>query len=195
MFRILGAAVAAVTLVLAGSAGAATIIDFESYATGTAINGALDGPQEPAILARGTIVEGISGASGKVLQTTNFAPGGLSNLFFKGIRVDPQGDGYAGDLDYGITLHSIDIFMPDGGYLRTRSDDYHVIPAGQWYTWTAGQWFDGNSPLHVRGVAYIDNIVFTGQYVAVPEPAAWAMMIAGFALVGVAFRRRRLAPA
>ena len=31
----------------------------------------------------------------------------------------------------------------------------------------------------------------TADYTAVPEPAAWAMMISGFGLVGAAMRRRR----
>lgn len=35
----------------------------------------------------------------------------------------------------------------------------------------------------------------TATITAVPEPAAWAMMIAGFGLTGAALRRRRLAPA
>jgi len=41
----------------------------------------------------------------------------------------------------------------------------------------------------------LDNIVFTVKdsvaMPAVPEPASWAMMIAGFGLVGAAMRRRR----
>lgn len=39
------------------------------------------------------------------------------------------------------------------------------------------------------GIAFeVDDIVFTG--IAVPEPSTWAMMIAGFGLVGGAMRRR-----
>lgn len=34
-----------------------------------------------------------------------------------------------------------------------------------------------------------------GQLGAVPEPATWGMMLAGFAAVGIAFRRRRRIPA
>ena len=42
--------------------------------------------------------------------------------------------------------------------------------------------------------AVIDNIVLseTGGAVGVPEPAAWALMLAGFGVSGVALRRRRL---
>jgi hypothetical protein len=35
---------------------------------------------------------------------------------------------------------------------------------------------------------------FTGSAAPVPEPAAWAMMIGGFALAGTTLRRRRDAP-
>jgi hypothetical protein len=42
------------------------------------------------------------------------------------------------------------------------------------------------------GVAFeIDDIAVAG---VVPEPATWAMLIAGFGLVGAAMRRQRLAP-
>ena len=36
---------------------------------------------------------------------------------------------------------------------------------------------------------------FTPQFQAVPEPASWAMLIAGFGLTGAAMRRRRVAAA
>ena len=42
---------------------------------------------------------------------------------------------------------------------------------------------DGPTPLN----AYFRNLVITGS---VPEPATWGLMIAGFAIVGVAARRR-----
>ena len=41
------------------------------------------------------------------------------------------------------------------------------------------------------GALRVDNL--TGSADAVPEPATWGLMIAGFALVGVASRRRRFA--
>ena len=37
----------------------------------------------------------------------------------------------------------------------------------------------------------IDNVVLNGSTSAVPEPASWAMMIAGFGAVGAAMRRGR----
>jgi hypothetical protein len=41
----------------------------------------------------------------------------------------------------------------------------------------------------------IDNFSLSAEAAAVPEPASWAMLIAGFGLVGAAARRRRVATA
>jgi PEP-CTERM motif len=41
----------------------------------------------------------------------------------------------------------------------------------------------------------VDNFLITGDTAAVPEPASWAMLIAGFGLVGAVARRRRLVAA
>lgn len=48
------------------------------------------------------------------------------------------------------------------------------------------------SPLDTIG---IDNLVFSAAVPAVPEPATWAMLIAGFGAAGTALRRRRRAVA
>lgn len=39
---------------------------------------------------------------------------------------------------------------------------------------------------------FVQDMAFTAVFDAVPEPATWAMMIAGFGMVGFAARRRRL---
>ena len=49
--------------------------------------------------------------------------------------------------------------------------------------------FGGRAPSADGNSIYADNITFTLGG-AVPEPATWAMMIAGFGLVGGAMRRR-----
>jgi hypothetical protein len=38
----------------------------------------------------------------------------------------------------------------------------------------------------------IDNILVTGVNSAVPEPASWLLMIAGFGLSGIALRRKQI---
>ena len=45
------------------------------------------------------------------------------------------------------------------------------------------------------GVYYNDSTAINVTLTAVPEPASWALMIAGFGLVGVAARRRAAAAA
>lgn len=42
---------------------------------------------------------------------------------------------------------------------------------------------------------FVSEVTFDGQAGAVPEPASWALMIAGFALVGATLRRRRMVAA
>lgn len=75
------------------------------------------------------------------------------------------------------------------------------ISAQDWYSVD----FYGNPPMtegwRVRadGGFYIDNIevewIYEGLSSPVPEPAAWALMIAGFGLAGATLRRRRYAAA
>ncbi len=55
------------------------------------------------------------------------------------------------------------------------------------YTDAAGNPFTGGGGANVGLIEIIDNIEFGA---AIPEPATWAMMIAGFGLVGGAMRRR-----
>ena len=61
-----------------------------------------------------------------------------------------------------------------------------------------GTWgeFSGFVPVH-RNRAWIESLVPGAFGGAIPEPASWAMMLAGFALVGVAMRRQagRASPA
>lgn len=56
----------------------------------------------------------------------------------------------------------------------------------------------GSTTVSLDGSYEVDRISFTSQVQtgfegAVPEPASWAMLIAGFGLTGAAMRRRRLA--
>ena len=54
--------------------------------------------------------------------------------------------------------------------------------------------FGGNSGSVARGAPGLDNVSLTAK-AAVPEPATWALMIAGFGLAGAALRRRAPAAA
>ena len=52
-----------------------------------------------------------------------------------------------------------------------------------------------NNILGLNNDASYEKLVFTNVGGSVPEPASWAMLIAGFGLVGAAARRRRAAVA
>lgn len=60
------------------------------------------------------------------------------------------------------------------------------------YTYTGCDGFNfGDVVYSVHGSGKIDRILVDGAELAVPEPATWSMLIAGFGLVGAAIRRRR----
>jgi PEP-CTERM motif len=85
----------------------------------------------------------------------------------------------AGDYWFGISGDNIEIGLSLGDPLNSPI----------WLlTGNSGQ-FDGSSFI---GAAYN---VYAGASGGVPEPASWAMLIAGFGLTGAAMRRRRTAVA
>jgi hypothetical protein len=70
------------------------------------------------------------------------------------------------------------LIVANGGFIQSYSHDYGFAPGSK----TVG------FGLNRQGVA--DNFTFMGMANAVPEPASWALMIAGFSLAGAAARRR-----
>jgi hypothetical protein len=77
-----------------------------------------------------------------------------------------------------------EVYFPDGGD-ATYHLAYTFAPTGGSTTIR----FFGNSTQPVSDERFgIDNVVVSG---AVPEPAAWGLMITGFGALGAALRRRR----
>ena len=66
-----------------------------------------------------------------------------------------------------------------GGFIESFSRDYGFAPGSA----TVG--------FGVNRLGVADNFTFDGVTNAVPEPASWALMIAGFGLVGGAMRSRK----
>jgi hypothetical protein len=94
------------------------------------------------------------------------------------------------------TTHTIDIYSASGGFVfkaggRKLSDQ---IPNGQWMTTAVNFHTDGDSHLDFNGPGassfLIDNFRYSAVLSYVPESGTWAMMIAGFGLVGGAMRAR-----
>lgn len=96
-----------------------------------------------------------------------------------------------------IDVHNkVQVLDPLGAVLATFDGSAFMPHDGNWFTASTNRrvWFSagagetiGGLRLSTTGVAF----EFDDFAAAVPEPATWAMLLSGFALVGVAARRRR----
>ncbi len=80
----------------------------------------------------------------------------------------------------GAGLQTLGTFTTNGGLFTARSASAFQLVAGSSYTLS----FTGL--VAEDRTSFIDGVTLT----AVPEPATWGLMLAGFAMVGVAARRR-----
>lgn len=71
-----------------------------------------------------------------------------------------------------------------GPFADPNDDDGLTVPHGEFTFW---------DPAQLRGFDAVVLSVTSANLSAVPEPSIWAMMIAGFGLVGAAFRRPKSA--
>ena len=110
----------------------------------------------------------------------------------------------AGAYSYAITLKSVGIDTVDGTGYRTFTALGGVVTLGaraQLPTYQSTGSLTGTqtlAPGEMFGVIVDDNGNYGGDstglnfsITAVPEPAAWGLMLAGFGMVGAAARRRR----
>lgn len=91
------------------------------------------------------------------------------------------------------TFQSFDVFLPEGGQVSFMGRHW-LVEAGLWTTIELNSTIWYPAPLKIRGKdALFDNLVVSSEFLSpIPEPATWAMMIAGFGLVGAVARARRL---
>ncbi len=87
----------------------------------------------------------------------------------------------------GVTFES---FIP-GAFVATLAT---LTAANPTYSYSGTGYFPGGTALGIAvnydGVYYNDSTGVNFTFTTVPEPASWALMVAGFGLVGVAARRR-----
>lgn len=86
----------------------------------------------------------------------------------------------------GVSLFSGAVALTFGAYGNPGTYAHYGVTSNNGI---GGFAFSGNA----AGNTSIDNLAANGGPTGVPEPAAWALMIAGFGLAGNALRRRRVA--
>jgi hypothetical protein len=118
-------------------------------------------------------------SAAKIITLNSFDMGRFTGAFETDLRVY--------DLDWNLLWTVTNQFAPISGTRLSYAPDVSAV---------GGLVIQHGPGSENRG---LDNISFTISDLpagpSVPEPASWAMLIAGFGLVGAAMRRRRLADA
>jgi hypothetical protein len=176
----LGAVVFATSLAFAGAANATTVVDYENGTVGQTEG-------------EWTLVD--DGAGGIAASTTaKYSGHGYILVFFRGIRSDmPFSPLFGAVLDHDFSdkftdeAETHDLIFPSGGYIKTSDGNLIFAPGERM------RFFAGDLLQVFADEVWIDNVEFVRTNVSslVPEPATWAMMIAGFGLAGVGLRRSR----
>ncbi|WP_235945650.1 FxDxF family PEP-CTERM protein [Thermaurantiacus tibetensis] len=131
-----------------------------------------------------------TGWAGTITLTTTdpLVPGGnLLTVTFAGAVAQFESDGGPGNWAAALALAAPKVPGPGGSFIAYLTD---YLPQ---------KWIESsnanNFALSFSGGATISGpYAGTGTFAAlVPEPATWAMLIAGFGMVGLAARRRRAA--
>ena len=161
-------------------ANGATIVDGPVTSTSGAVN--LIGAAYTNSFAgtTSTVLYAIDSVGDTLLRSTNPNAGTYTNLNMMGQAFQPLGLSFTNANNVGF-----DISANDGrAYLTIDSLLWRVdLGTGQ------------ATSLGVVGAGPLRGLTARGFMAAVPEPATWAMMIAGFGRVGMMARRRRMVPA
>jgi len=189
------AAGAALTIALGVVAlpASASVVDFESYAEGDAINLINPGPgvvgtPYPVLYLTGTVEHDPSAGIGDYLNlgptfTTSDQPG------FRLVSYRQVSE----NMRYTPFFRSLDVFAEKPFTIAARDGRPAIdVVAGAWQTIHLDFHVTGNTTFKLRGgEVWVDNFVFDDDFTGVPEPATWGLLIAGFGMMGAGLRRRR----
>lgn len=180
------APLAAALALAAGSASAATyLIDFESEVAGSPWG---------ALIDSAWIGGGVIGAE----NGNNFLTPNLRNQTQSTRVLSLFGGPVIGPGTYvSPQILSLDVYFTNGGSVALAGGQLFNVGAG-WSSiaftpqpathlncvWGCNLFFHGDD---IR----VDNVLLEVAVAVVPEPATWAMMIAGFGLAGAGLRRHR----
>jgi hypothetical protein len=127
-----------------------------------------------------TMLYAIDTVGDTLLRSTNPNAGTYTNLNLMGEAFQPLGLSFT-----NANMVGFDISANDGmAYLAIDS-----------LLWRVDLGTGRAMSLGVVGAGPLRGLTARGFMAAVPEPASWAMMIAGFGMVGAIARRRRMVPA
>jgi hypothetical protein len=91
----------------------------------------------------------------------------------------------AADAAFCASVEPVVSFKVDGGALQSFDDTGHILDTGH-YDFISGS-LDGNESIDWNPIGAAASRAGTGS---VPEPSTWAMMLAGFGLLGLAAMRK-----
>lgn len=141
------------------------------------------GTATPPVFVVGAGVESVMDVEGVTFISIDFSDTGLNLLF----NTQLSGPTWS-DYPFNGLVFTSDAFLGLADIFIDPSSSFGAANPGQ-RIFT----FSGNQlRLDWGGVSYADGDTLSLQFGgAVPEPATWAMFIAGFGLVGAAIRRRQ----
>ena len=163
-----------------------TLADFEGYSAGDAV-GNVGGLGGINFVPPGTVQAG--GVSGNFLF---LAPAPGFNVPTEQIFTE-YGSFLNGGDEYWIrsSISALDVMSASGVTMFWGLGGHNValLSPGEWYH------FDVNTShsikFHSDGGSNLDNLLFGQTSGAIPEPGTWAMMLAGFGVIGISLRFRR----
>jgi PEP-CTERM motif len=214
-------AASALSTTPANAANLLTNASFEDGFNGWTLGGSSGDGYPPVVIAYNQGSGYPDGAFGESIPTDNAAGNpdfdavGTHGVYFVADLAHPQTLTQQVNITNGTQyIFGFDVYVPFNGQNNGNDANFSATvggftfanfaasatPAGNWLHLSSTGFGNGNglvdfvfeySSFGVPAKDFIIDRVYFAETGAVPEPATWAMMLAGFGVVGFAMRRRR----